>query len=267
MSLLFPEFLGSKFSSASLTVSLYSSIKVPRHIAIIMDGNGRWARERGWPRLKGHEQGSARVEDICEACIEAGVEYLTLYAFSTENWRRPKHEVAGLMLLLEHFLSEKVASMNRNGVKLATIGRLEDLPPAVHKRLRRAMEETAHNNRLVLTLALNYGGRDEIVEAARSLAASVQAGELTPEAITQELFASRLNTHGMPDPDLLIRTSGEMRLSNFLLWQLSYTEIHVTQKLWPDFSGEDLLAAIIDYSARDRRYGAAVENLTPIQPA
>lgn len=236
--------------------------RVPRHIAIIMDGNGRWARERGWPRLKGHEQGSARVQDICEACIEAGVEYLTLYAFSTENWRRPKHEVAGLMLLLERFLAEKVAEMNRNGVRLATIGRIADLPDAVRRRLERAMDETAHNSRLVLTLALNYGGRDEIVEAARSLATSAQAGEIRPGDITQELFASRLNTHGMPDPDLLIRTSGEMRLSNFLLWQLSYTEIHVTQKLWPDFGEGDLFAAIADYASRDRRYGASVENVT-----
>ena len=175
------------------------------------------------------------------------MEYLTLYAFSTENWRRPVHEVAGLMLLLERFLSEKVAAMNENGVRLATIGRTKELPTPVRKRLERAMEETAHNTRLTLTLALNYGGRDEIVEAARSLAASVRSGELALEAISQEVFASRLTTLGMPDPDLLIRTSGELRLSNFLLWQLSYTEIHVTQKLWPDFGPEDLSAAIADY--------------------
>ncbi len=227
-----------------------------------MDGNGRWARERGWPRLKGHEQGSSRVQDICEACIDAGVEYLTLYAFSTENWRRPKHEIAGLMLLLEHFLAEKVAEMNRNGVRLATIGRIADLPEAVRKRLERAMVETSHNKRLVLTLALNYGGRDEIVEAARSLATSVQTGEIKTDEITKELFSSRLSTGGMPDPDLLIRTSGELRLSNFLLWQLSYTEIHVTQKLWPDFGQRDLIAAIEDYASRDRRYGSCVENVT-----
>lgn len=188
------------------------------------------------------------------------MEYLTLYAFSTENWRRPEHEVAGLMLLLERFLSEKVAEMNRNGVKLATIGRIQDLPAPVRKRLDRAMAETAHNNRLTLTLALNYGGRDEIVEAARELAISVQTGEIKPEEISQQLFASKLNTGGMPDPDLLIRTSGEMRLSNFLLWQLSYTEIHVTQKLWPDFEPDDLFAAIADYASRDRRYGTSVEN-------
>lgn len=246
-----------------MDASFPPSSTVPRHIAIIMDGNGRWARERGWPRLKGHEQGSIRVESICKACIEAGVEYLTLYAFSTENWRRPAHEVSGLMLLLERFLSEKVAEMNQNGVRLTTIGRTQDLPPPVRKRLEKAIADTFHNTRLILTLALNYGGRDEIVEAARSLAASVQSGEIAVEEISQEMFASRLTTQGMPDPDLLIRTSGEMRLSNFLLWQLSYTEIHVTQKLWPDFGSEDLLAAIADYASRHRRYGAAVENPLP----
>jgi undecaprenyl diphosphate synthase len=229
-----------------------------------MDGNGRWARERGLPRLKGHEQGSIRVESICEACIEAGVEYLTLYAFSTENWRRPEHEVSGLMFLLERFLSEKVAEMNRNGVRLATIGRTQDLPGAVRKRLERAMADTAHNTRLTLTLALNYGARNEIVEAARALALEVQAGGITADDISEELLSSHLHTGVMPDPDLLIRTSGEMRLSNFLLWQLSYTEIHVTQKLWPDFSPEDLFAAIADYASRDRRYGASVENTTAI---
>lgn len=239
-------------------------LKVPKHIAIIMDGNGRWAKERGWPRIKGHEQGSIRVESICEACIEAGVEYLTLYAFSTENWRRPEYEVSGLMLLLERFLAEKIAEMNKNGVKLATIGRTQELPAAVRKRLEQAMAETAHNTQLTLTLALNYGGRDEIVEAARELTLLVQSGEISPEEITQEIFATKLHTHGMPDPDLLIRTSGEMRLSNFLLWQLSYTEIHVTQKLWPDFSPEDLFSAISDYAARDRRYGTAVESTPSI---
>lgn len=237
--------------------------KVPRHIAIIMDGNGRWACERGWPRLKGHEQGSLSVQRVADACMQAGVEYLTLYAFSTENWRRPAHEVSGLMLLLERFLAEKVAEMNENGVRLAAIGRTQDLPGPVKKRLDRAMAETAHNKRLTLTLALNYGGRDEIVEAAKAIAMSVHAGEIKPEAVTSELFASHLTTQGMPDPDLLIRTSGEMRLSNFLLWQLSYTEIHVTQKLWPDFGSEDLFAAIADYASRNRRYGASVENPVP----
>ena len=239
-----------------ISVSLSSPTNPPRHIAIIMDGNGRWARERGWPRLKGHEKGSQQVQCVTEACIKAGVEYLTLYAFSTENWRRPKSEISGLMLLLEHFLSLKVAEMNKNGVRLATIGRTQDLPEPVRKRLERAIAETAHNDRITLTLALNYGARDEIVDAVRSLASLVQQGRLAPEKITQDLLSSHLMTHGMPDPDLLIRTSGEMRLSNFLLWQLSYTEIHVTQKLWPDFGGADIDAAIADYNSRERRYGA-----------
>lgn len=236
------------------------SAKVPRHIAIIMDGNGRWAKERGWPRLKGHEQGANSVERASEACIAEGVEFLTLYAFSTENWKRPAHEVSGLMMLLERFLAEKVAMMKENGVRLATIGRMDDLPAPVRKRLDRAIAETAHNTKLTLTLALNYGGRDEIVDAVRSIAREVTSGTLDPAAITAETLSSHLYTAGMPDPDLLIRTSGEMRLSNFLLWQLSYTEIHVTPRLWPDFGAKDLRVAIADYQARDRRYGGAVEN-------
>jgi undecaprenyl diphosphate synthase len=241
-------------------VTTASSLKVPRHIAIIMDGNGRWAKERGWPRLKGHEQGAHSVERTSEACIAEGVEFLTLYAFSTENWKRPAHEVSGLMMLLERFLAEKVAMMNENGVRLTTIGRTADLPPPVRKRLERAIAETAHNTRLTLTLALNYGGRDEIVDAVRSIAGEVKSGALAPSAIHAGTLSSHLYTAGMPDPDLLIRTSGEMRLSNFLLWQLSYTEIHVTPRLWPDFGAEDLRAAIADYQVRDRRYGGAVEN-------
>lgn len=240
------------------------SSKVPRHVAIIMDGNGRWAKERGWPRLKGHEQGARNVETICEACINEGVEYLTLYAFSTENWKRPAHEVSGLMLLLEHFLSEKIAMMNRNGVRLTTIGRTQDLPKAARNRLLRGIEETASNNRLTLTLALNYGGRDEILDAVRSIAAEVKAGSLELSSVTAETISRHLYTRDMPDPDLLIRTSGEMRISNFLLWQLSYTEIHVTRKLWPDFGAGDLREAIADYASRERRYGSAVEN--PGQP-
>ncbi len=233
---------------------------IPKHIAIIMDGNGRWARERGWPRLKGHEQGSQSVEKVANACMDAGVEYLTLYAFSTENWKRPAHEVAGLMFLLERFLSEKVAMMNEKGVRLSTIGRMHELPDAARKRLERAISETSHNNRLNLTLALNYGGREEIVDAVRAIAGEVRAGTLDPVKISSETLSDHLYTRGMPDPDLLIRTSGEMRISNFLLWQLSYTEIHVTRKLWPDFGPADLHAAIADYSSRERRFGEAHEN-------
>jgi undecaprenyl diphosphate synthase len=229
-------------------------------VAIIMDGNGRWARERGWPRLKGHEQGAVNVERVCEACIAEGVEYLTLYAFSTENWKRPAHEVSGLMLLLERFLAEKVAMMNRNGVRLRTIGRTTDLPGPVRARLERAIADTSRNGRLTLTLALNYGGRDEIVDAVRAVAREVAEGNMTPDAITAGTISSRLYTADLPDPDLLIRTSGEMRLSNFLPWQLTYTELHVTQVLWPDFGAAELRAAIADFGTRDRRFGGAVEN-------
>ena len=232
----------------------------PRHIAIIMDGNGRWARERGWPRLKGHERGASNVEQVCEACIAEGVEFLTLYAFSSENWKRPAHEVGGLMLLLEKFLAEKIGRMNANGVRLRTIGRTADLPGPVRKRLERAIADTAGNTRLTLTLALNYGGRDEIVDAVRALASEVSEGRLTPAEIDAQAVSRHLYTADMPDPDLLVRTSGEMRLSNFLLWQLSYTEIHVTPVLWPDFGAEDLKRAIADFAARDRRFGGAVEN-------
>ena len=241
-------------------MSAETSAKVPAHIAIIMDGNGRWARERGWPRLKGHEQGAHNVQAICEACIAEGVKFLTLYAFSTENWKRPAHEVAGLMLLLERFLSEKIAMMDKNGVRLATIGRTADLPGPVRKRLERAIADTAHNTGLTLTLALNYGGRDEIVDAVRAIAREVKEGALDPAAINAETVSCHLYTAGIPDPDLLIRTSGEMRLSNFLLWQLSYTEIHVTSRLWPDFGAGDLRTAIDDFQSRDRRFGGAVEN-------
>ena len=235
--------------------------KVPRHVAIIMDGNGRWARERGWPRLKGHEKGSQTVHRICDACLEAGVEFLTLYAFSSENWNRPAHEVKGLMLLLEKFLADKVAEMNERGVRLATIGRTSLLPKAVRERLKRAVDDTSGNTNLILTLALNYGGRDEIVDAVRAISEEVRTGRLDPEVIDAAVVGSHLYTRGMPDPDLLIRTSGEMRLSNFLLWQLSYTEIHVTPKLWPDFGRDDLLAAIADFSTRDRRFGGSDEKL------
>jgi undecaprenyl diphosphate synthase len=227
----------------------------PRHIAIIMDGNGRWAQERGWIRIKGHEQGAQSVEESLDACLEKGVEYLTLYAFSSENWKRPKLEVQGLMKLLEHYLGSKVEAMNKNGIRFHAIGRLNQLPTAIQKRLQKAMEATAHNKKLTLTLALNYGSRNEIIDAVKTIAHQSARGETNPEEITEEFFSQHLSTAGMPDPDLLVRTSGELRLSNFLLWQLSYAEIYVTPKRWPDFKKEDLLAAIEDYTRRERRFG------------
>lgn len=227
----------------------------PRHIAIIMDGNGRWAKERGWARIKGHEQGSRSVRECLDACLEAGVEYLTLYAFSSENWKRPKLEVQGLMLLLEQYLSNKIDEMNENGIRFKAIGRLHQLSPAIQQRLEKAISKTAHNTKLTLTLALNYGARNEIVDAVKAITQKAMRGEIDPEAITEDIVSQHLYTADMPDPDLFVRTSGEYRISNFLLWQLSYTEIYITLKLWPDFKKEDLLAAIEGYKNRERRFG------------
>jgi undecaprenyl diphosphate synthase len=228
---------------------------VPKHVAIIMDGNGRWAQQRGLPRIVGHEAGSKSIERCVQSCIDSGVEYLTLYAFSSENWKRPAAEVNALMLLLEKFLNQKRDEMVREGIRLHHIGRIQDLPSACQRKLREVMAATAANSKLHLVLALSYSGRAEIVDAVKSLVRDAAAGQVREEDITPELLDSRLNTAGMPDPDLLIRTSGEMRISNFLLWQLSYTEIHVTKKFWPDFQKEDFLAALEDYASRSRRYG------------
>jgi undecaprenyl diphosphate synthase len=220
-----------------------------------MDGNGRWAKERGWPRLKGHEQGARSVQECLDACLEVGVEYLTLYAFSSENWKRPAIEVQGLMFLLEQYLGNKIEEMNENGIRFHAIGRLKELPVTVQERLQKAIAATAHNKKLTLTLALNYGSRNEIIDAVKAIAQKVAHGTLDPNSISEELISKHLYTGGMPDPDLFIRTSGEYRISNFLLWQLSYAEITITPKLWPDFKKEDLLAAIEEYTSRERRFG------------
>jgi undecaprenyl diphosphate synthase len=229
--------------------------ETPRHVAVIMDGNGRWAQGRGLPRLKGHEQGSQAVGECVQGCLDHGVEYLTLYAFSSENWKRPEAEVAGLMLLLERFLEQKTNEMIDKGVQLRAIGRLDELPKAARSRLQRSIDATAGGTRLVLTLALSYSGRAEIVDAVRDIVRGARAGEITEADITPEFISAHLYTHDTPDPDLLIRTSGELRLSNFLLWQLSYTEIHVTPKFWPEFTKADLRAALDDFQKRHRRYG------------
>jgi undecaprenyl diphosphate synthase len=220
-----------------------------------MDGNGRWAQQRGLPRLAGHEQGSKSIRQCVEACMETGVEFLTLYAFSSENWKRPAIEVNGLMLLLERFLNEKKEEMLREGVRLRAIGRLDDLPAVCRKKLNEVISATAANSKLHVILALSYSGRAEILDAVRSIVKDAATGGLVPDDVTAELISSRLYTDGIPDPDLLIRTSGEMRISNFLLWQLSYTEIHVTKKLWPDFEKADFFAALEDYKTRSRRFG------------
>ena len=207
------------------------------------------------PRLAGHEQGAKSIRECIDAAIECGVEYLTLYAFSSENWKRPAVEVQGLMRLLERFLQDKLQELNDVGVRLQAIGRLNDLPEICQRKLAEAIASTSANSRLTLILALSYSGRTEMVDAVRSIARDALAGKLAEEDITETLFSKRLYTASFPDPDLLIRTSGEVRLSNFLLWQLSYTEIHVTSKLWPDFRKEDFVNALHDFSQRTRRYG------------
>jgi undecaprenyl diphosphate synthase len=234
---------------------LAGSDKLPRHVAIIMDGNGRWARKRQLPRLAGHRAGREPVRMCVRTCAKLGVEFLTLYTFSLENWRRPQGEVEGLMVFLEDVLKTEYLELNENGVKLAVIGRTEMLPESTRAALNETIEKLAGNERLSLTLAISYGGRAEIVDAARKVAADVRSGKIEPEEVTEERFAQCLYSPGTPDPDLLIRTSGELRVSNFLLWQIAYSEIHVTDVLWPDFKEEHLLEGIREYAKRDRRYG------------
>ena len=229
--------------------------KIPRHIAVIMDGNGRWASERALPRIEGHRRGSEAVRACTAGCIEAGVPFLTLYAFSKENWQRPADEVKSLMNLLDRFLAERITEIMERNIRLRAIGHLDDLPDHTRRRLDEAMTKSSGNTALTLTLALSYGARTELTDAARAIARAVRAGTLDPESITEETMASHLYTADLPDPDLLIRTSGEMRISNFLLWQISYAEIVVTTKLWPEFTKEDVFAAIREYAGRHRRYG------------
>jgi len=229
---------------------------VPRHIAIIMDGNGRWAKERGLPRTEGHRAGADTVRRVTEGCSDLGVEFLTLYAFSAENWKRPKREVDALMKLLEIFLRQKTPEMIEQNIRLQAIGRLHDLPDSCQEQLRRSINATSQNSGLTLILALSYGGREEIIDGFKSLIESIERGHLDKGMIDGEVFSKHLYTRYYPDPDLLIRTSGELRLSNFLLWQLSYTEFYVTAKLWPDFGKEDLRDAVREFGRRQRRFGA-----------
>jgi undecaprenyl diphosphate synthase len=227
----------------------------PQHVAIIMDGNGRWAKARGMPRIRGHHVGAESVRAILLACRKIGVKYLTLYAFSSENWVRPRAEVTGLMSLLRRFLREQADELHKHRVRLRVIGHIEDLPPAVRRELTRVIEETAHYTDGHLVLALSYGGRQEITDAVRAIAAKVKAGEIDPRRITEETVAQHLYLPDVPDPDFMIRTSGEMRISNFLLWQLSYAELYVTPVMWPDFREPQFLEAIEAYYARHRRFG------------
>jgi undecaprenyl diphosphate synthase len=224
---------------------------LPTHVAIIMDGNGRWAARRHLPRVEGHRAGIDAVRDVVESSARLGIDVLTLYAFSVENWKRPKAEVSTLMLLLKRYIRSELGALNRNNIRFRVIGRSEELSPDVQQELAMGIERTSGNTGMIFNIALNYGGRSEIVDAARRAMAS----GLPPEALDERTFADFLYTAGQPDPDLLIRTSGEMRVSNFLLWQIAYSEIWVTETLWPDFRRRDLLEAVLAYQKRDRRYG------------
>ncbi|HMJ92243.1 MAG TPA: isoprenyl transferase [Candidatus Acidoferrum sp.] len=228
---------------------------LPTHVAIIMDGNGRWAKQRGLPRVEGHRNGVESVRAVVRAAGEVGIKYLTLYAFSVENWNRPKDEVDTLMKYLARFLKNEIGELNRSNVRLEVIGQIYRLPEFVQEQLRKTMDALAKNNGLTLILALSYGGRQEIVEGARAIAATVKAGKLDPAEITELVISQHLYTHHYPDPDLLIRTSGELRVSNFLLWQISYAEFVVTQTLWPDFRKAEFFAALEEYTRRHRRFG------------
>jgi undecaprenyl diphosphate synthase len=241
--------------TAHATLSPQAKANLPAHVAIIMDGNGRWARERHLPRVEGHRNGVESVRAVVRACGEVGVKYLTLYAFSVENWNRPKDEVDTLMKYLARFLKNEIGELNRNNVRLETIGQIYRLPEFVQEQLKKTQAALAKNNGLTLVLALSYGGRQEIVEGVRAIAAKVKAGRLDAAEITDKVISEHLYTRHFPDPDLLIRTSGEMRVSNFLLWQIAYAEIWVTDTLWPDFRCQHLLEAVVAYQKRDRRYG------------
>jgi len=245
----------------SKTESLDTS-RLPRHIAIIMDGNGRWAKRKSLHRIHGHIKGVDSVRTVVTACREIGVRYLTLYAFSMENWRRPREEVNALMDLLSEYLVKEVEEMLENDIRLNAIGELKTLPSRVYKRLFSTMKRTSHCQAMTLTLALSYGGRAEILQAVDSIISALENKKITRDQVTIDSFPSYLWTKGLPDPDLLIRTSGEYRTSNFLLWQMAYTEIYVTETLWPDFGKEQLIEAILDYQSRERRFGLTSEQLS-----
>ncbi len=235
--------------------------KLPRHIAIIMDGNGRWAKQHGKPRVFGHRNGVRAVRETTEAAAELGIPFLTLYAFSTENWNRPQKEVNALMWLLVETLHKEVETLMKNNIRLSAIGDIEKLPDSTRHALLEGIRTTQHNTRMTLILALNYSAKWEIVEAAKTLASQVQKGLLDPADINEQIFANALSTNDVPDPELLIRTSGENRISNFLLWQIAYTELYFTQEFWPDFRKNSLYEAIINFQHRERRFGKISEQI------
>lgn len=243
------------------TIESINKDNIPQHVAIIMDGNGRWARKEGAIRTIGHENGVKSVREVVEGSVELGIKYLTLYAFSTENWNRPKLEVETLMNILVNSILNERETLMKQGIKLNAIGQLDQLPKGCIDTLNQVIAETAHNTNLTLTLALSYSGRWDITSATQQIGRDIQAGKLNPEDITDEVITSYLSTKGIPDPELMIRTSGEMRISNFLLWQLAYSELYITEVLWPDFTKENLANAIINYQSRERRFGKTSEQI------
>ncbi|MGE0825126.1 MAG: isoprenyl transferase [Candidatus Binatia bacterium] len=247
------------FSSRINSGNGFDKNRMPQHVAFIMDGNGRWAQHRKLGRIEGHKRGREAVKTVVDTCCEVGIAYVTLYAFSTENWQRPQNEVRALMTLLQRYLRTELPQMMEKNIRLRAIGDLDRLPLPVRQSLDHVMHATAHNTGLTVILALSYGGREEIVHAARSLALAVSQGALEPHQIDEQRFTAALWTADIPDPDFLIRTSGEFRLSNFLLWQLAYTELYVTETFWPDFTRQEFLHALADYQNRERRFGRTAE--------
>jgi len=235
--------------------------RLPSHVAIIMDGNGRWAKQRGKPRTFGHQSGVASVRETAETAAELGINFLTLYAFSTENWNRPKFETDALMALLLRTINKETKTLNKNNIRLNAIGDLMSLPASTRKQLEKAIKDTAGNDRMTLTLALSYSARWELLDAVKNIGTQIAEAKLKPDDINQELFESFLQTSEMPDPELLIRTSGEYRISNFLLWQIAYAELYFSPSLWPDFRKDDLYEALIDYQSRERRFGKISEQI------
>jgi undecaprenyl diphosphate synthase len=238
---------------------------IPHHIAVIMDGNGRWAKKKSLNRIKGHIKGVDAVREVIKACRELGVKILTLYAFSVENWKRPKEEVSALMKLLKEYLIKERDEMVKNHIRLCAIGRIEDLPPDVQTTLKETIQKTGQGDGMILNLALSYGGRSEILHAVQEILRDVQKGKIRSDEISFHRFSQYLWTQGIPDPDLLIRTSGEFRISNFLLWQIAYTELYVTETLWPDFDRGELMKAIVDYQSRERRFGMTTEQVNGLE--
>ena len=251
----------SSASDEQIEVLLKKSGEIPKHIAIIMDGNGRWAKKRGLPRVAGHKRGVDTVKEIVEACAEIGVKFLTLYTFSTENWKRPKDEVSTLMRLLLNSLRNRVNELNDNDIRLTTIGNIDSLPEAVRKQLEFDIKRTKNNKKMVLNLALSYSGRWELLEAIKQISNSAVQGKIKSKDIDEKIVSSFLTTKDIPDPDLVIRTSGEFRVSNFLLWQIAYSEFIITETFWPDFSKKDLYDAIKIFQKRERRFGKVSEQL------